>query len=148
MFKNIKKILSANCLIFDTDKEFYQLQRDKKFMSDDLFALVLRGAAIYRVSSLKREFSIQDFISSLRKNDLKASLYVVESLFAAGTKDSILGPQIIGILVQSCSRFSHWRRKECLEYLWEADRALKERGIDSRLVVETVLTKIFSKQAG
>lgn len=147
IFKNINKILLANYVIFDSDKEYYQLQRDKRFMSDSLFTLAIKQAAIYRVSSVKRELTIQDLMSSLRKNDLDSSLYISESLFRFGSNIHILGPQIIGILVRQCSDFSSRRREACLEYLWEADRALKEKGIDSRLVINCLLVKVFTASA-
>ena len=143
LYKNIKKILTANYLIFDSDREYYRLQRDKKLAADPLSALIIKRAAVYRVSSPKPQLTIQDLMSSLRKNDLSASLYIVESLFRSGAKVDILGPQIIGILVRKASYFQEQRKNECLEYLWEADRAIKERGIDGRLVVERLLVKIF-----
>jgi len=83
IFKNLNKILTINYLIFDSDREYYRLQRDKKFTSDELFAFILKRAATYRVSSAKKDFSIQDLMSGLRKNDLAACLYVVESLFCS-----------------------------------------------------------------
>lgn len=147
LYKNIKKVLTANYLIFDTDKEYYRLQRDKKLAADPLFALIIKRAAVYRVSSLKPELSIQDFMSSLRKDDLSASLYILESLFRSGAKPDILGPQIIGILVRKVSYFQGQRKNECLEYLWEADRAIKEKGIDSRLVIEALLVKILKSSS-
>ncbi|MCF7907940.1 MAG: hypothetical protein K9L86_03590 [Candidatus Omnitrophica bacterium] len=148
IFKNIKRILLANYVVFDSDKEYYQLQRDKRFMSDSLFTLAIKQAAVYKVSPVKKDFSFQDLMSSLRKNDLNSSLYIIESLFRSGSNAHMLGPQIIGVLVHKCSGFSNPRREICLEYLWEADRALKEKGVDSRLAIETLLVKIFTPSAG
>lgn len=146
--KNIKKILETNYMIFDSDKEYYQLQKDKKFLSDELFSFIIKRAAIFRVSAARKEFSIQDFMSSLRKNDYKSCLYVVESLFAAGAKADILGPQIIGILVHRSTGLNGHQRKKHLQYLWEADRNLKEKGLDPRLVISTLLVKIFTPSLG
>jgi len=143
-FKNIKKILKSNYLIFDSDKEYYQLQKDKKFLSDELFSFIIKQATTFRVNSARKYLSIQDFISSLRKNDLKSCLYVVESLFSAGGKADVLGPQIIGILVYRSAGLNGRQRKEYFQYLWEADRELKEKGLDPRLVINTLLVKILT----
>jgi len=141
--KNIKKILEVNYLVFESDKEYYQLQKDKKFLSDELFSFIMKQASIFRVSAAKKEVSIQDFINSLRRNDLKSCLYIAESLFQNAGKADILGPQIIGILVQKCAGLTGRQRKEHFQYLWQADRGIKEKGLEPRLVINTLLAKMI-----
>ena len=147
LFENLKRILFNNYLIFETDKDYYQLQRDKKFAADKFFIFCLKRAALFRVASTKGEPTIEDFIGSIRKDDLATSVYILEKLFKGGSKDKILGPQIIGILVRKFSFLKNPAEKgKYFKYLWEADRAIKEKGLDPRLVIETLLVKVFTPQ--
>jgi len=169
LFVNLDKILAVNYIVLETDREYYQLQKDKTFLSDKFFNLVSQRAASFKVSSL-RKAAIGDFIGSIRKKDLVSSLHILEELFKEGGKEKSLGPQIIGILV---GRFSYladeeksfslrernpnsfqnthtyskslYHENRCFQYLWEADRALKEKGLNSRLVIEILLVKLFSE---
>ncbi|MCK4912307.1 MAG: hypothetical protein KAS05_01140 [Candidatus Omnitrophica bacterium] len=144
LFTNLDKILSNNYLIFETDKDYYQFQKDKKLINDDFFVSVLKKATLFKVASIKRKVTIEDFIASLRRNNLSDSVYIVEKLFAGGSKDRILGPQIIGILVRKLSFLENPAKKDkYFKYLWEADRAIKEKGLDSRLVIESLLVKVL-----
>jgi len=151
LFTNIKKILSTNYLILETDKEYYQLSYSKKISSDNLFKLIIQKSAIFRVSSSKRDVTIKDFMNSMDRNDLQLSLYTLESLFQGSGKDRILAQQILGILVKkfsllgskSLSEKEYHKQQEYFRYLWEADRAIKEKGLDARLAIEVLLTKIF-----
>ena len=151
---NLKRILSNNYLIFETDKDYYQFQRDKRFTNDEFFVSVLKKAALSRVVSTKEKATIEDFIASLRKNDLVTSVYILEKLFAGGSKDKILGPQIIGILVRKFSFLSAQgesasggknptEKNKYFKYLWEADRAIKEKGLDPRLVIQSLLVRVL-----
>jgi|TARA_B100000315_G_scaffold248574_1_gene278606 hypothetical protein len=147
IFDNLKKILINNYVIFETEKDSYQLQKNKKITVDSLFSFILKNAASFRVASSRQEASMEDFISGIRKNDLSYALYVLESLFKKGTTDRILGPQIIGILVKKFSYLKDPAKKEkYFKYLWQADRAIKEKGLDTRLVIETLLVKLFGPQ--
>lgn len=144
LFDNLKRILSNNHLIFETDKDYYQLQRDKKFSNDEFFVSVLKKAALFRVVSTRAKATIEDFIASLRKNDLATSVYILEKLFVGGFKDKILGPQIIGILVSKISFLKDPTEKDrYFKYLWEADRAIKEKGLDPRLIIESLLVRVL-----
>jgi len=147
IFDNLKKILINNYVIFETAKDNYQLQGNKKFFSDSLFSFVLKRAASFRVSPVKKDLSIEDFIASLRKNDLAQSLYVLESLFENTARIKILAPQVIGILVKKLSYIKDPSKKEdYFKHLWQADRAIKEKGQDARLTVETLLVKLLGPQ--
>jgi len=144
LFDNLTRILSNNYLIFETDKDYYQLQKDKRFTNDEFFVSVLKRAALFRVVSTKERATIEDFIASLRKDDLVTSVYILEKLFAGGFKDKILGPQIIGILVRKFSFLKNPTEKDrYFKYLWEADRAIKEKGLDPRLVIESLLVRVL-----
>ena len=146
LFENLNKILAANYLIFETDEDYYQFQKNKKLTADKLFSIVLKKAALFRVASIKEKSSMEDFIGSIRRNDLAASVYILEKLFKGGSKNKALGPQIIGILVQKFSASggkNPTEKDRYFRYLWEADRAIKEKGLDPRLVIETLLAKVF-----
>jgi len=144
LFDNLKRILSSNYLIFETDKDYYQFQKDKRFTNDEFFVSVLKRAALFRVVSTKETATIEDFIASLRKNDLATSVYILEKLFAGGSRDKILGPQIIGILVRKLSFLKDPTEKDrYFKYLWESDRAIKEKGLDPRLVIEALLVRVL-----
>ncbi len=145
IFNNLKKILTANYIICQTDKDYYQLQKNKRFASDKLFSFVLKNAALYRVACGPKKLSLEDFMAGIRRNDLNLSLYVLESLFGSGSKDKALGPQVIGILVKKFSYLRDSSEKDrAFRYLWEADRAIKEKGLDPRLVIESLLVKLFA----
>ena len=144
LFDNFKRILSNNYLIFETDKDYYQFQKDRRFTNDKFFVSVLKKAALFRVVSTKDKPTMDDFTASLRKNDLATSVYILEKLFAGGAKDKMLGPQIIGILVRKLSFLKNPTEKNrYFKYLWEADRAIKEKGLDSRLVIESLLVRVL-----
>ena len=144
ILQNLDKIISHNYLIFEMERGFSQLQRDKKFSSDSLFTLLAKQATQYRIKSEDSDDSMNDFRQSIRRNNLASSLYAVEKLFNARPKDRGLGPQILGILTYQLSYSKNpFQKKEGLLNIWEADRALKEKGLDARLVIETLLVKLL-----
>lgn len=142
LFNNLKKILAVNYAVFETEEDYYHLRRSKKISSDKFFNLIFEKAALFKAASSSRKSAIGDFIAGINKRDLASSLYVLESLFEGGNKEKVLGPQILGVLV---NRFSAHKRKDvCFKYLWEADRAIKVKGQDARLALETLLVKLFA----
>ena len=143
IFANLEKILAVNYIIFETDKDCYQLQRNKRINSDKLFNLILTKSSLIKVTSLKPKASINDFMDSLRRKDLSSSLYILESLFEGGSKDKLLGVQVIGILVRNSSYLKgSLKKNKSFKYLWEADRAIKEKGVDVRLAIGALLVKL------
>jgi len=145
IFQNYKKILIGNYLIFETEKDLYQLKKNKRIASDKFFNLIFKEAASFKVFSTRPKATTNDLMYSLRGNDLNSSLYILESLFKDGAKEEMLGPLIIGMLVRKCSYMSDPVKKDkCFNYLWEADRRIKEKGLGSRLIVEVLLVKLFS----
>lgn len=146
LLNNLDEILTGNYIIFETDKESYSLQGNKKIASDKFFSLIFKNSQVYRVSSFERKLSIEDFMGALRKNDLDSCLYVLENLFDGTTKDKGIAPLIIGILVRKFSYpyLNSFNKEKCFEYLWKADRGIKEKGHDARLTIETLLIKLFT----
>ena len=146
LLNNLDKLLISNYIIFESDKESHSLQGNKKIASDKFFSLVFKNSQVYRVSSSKRKLSIEDFMGALRKNDLDSCLYVLENLFEGTAKDKAIAPLIIGILVRKFSypNINSFNKEKCFEYLWKADRAIKEKGHDARLTIETLLIKLLT----
>ncbi len=144
IFKNINKIIEGNCLVFQTDRDYYQLQKNRKFSGDDLFSFLIKKSASIKIGFEKKPLSVEDFIITARKRDLSSCLYCVESLFKDSSKAKILGPQLMGILISQIAYHRDSTRKSVdFTNLWEADRLMKEKGVNSRLVIETLLTKLF-----
>jgi len=145
LFSHYKKIIAETYLIFETEKNYYQLQKDRLMTADRFFSLIMKQASVIRVSSNERQVSLQDFIMSIRRHDLSSSLYTLERLCETEAKAKLLGPQIMGIII---SHFTYRKntpaRNEQFAYLWQADRALKEKGIEPRLALETLLVKLFA----
>ncbi len=139
--QNLKKISAGTYFIFETDKDYYWLGRDKKIISHKFFSWLLKEAALIKTVALKREASFRDFLDSLNRKDLASSLYILESLFQKDPKDKLLGPQVIGALVKRYANLSQEKGKTW-DYLWEADRAIKEKGLDPRLILEALLVKL------
>lgn len=145
IFANIEKILLSSYIVFETDKSQYYLTKSKKITNNSLFGFILKKARIFRADTFNKKFSIEDFMGSIRKNDLVSSLYILEKMITSGSSDRVLGPQIIGILV---GKFSYVNdpveKSRALNLLWEADRAIKEKGIDTRIAIESLLVKLFN----
>ncbi len=145
LFANIKKIISAAFLVFETEEDLYWLKRDKKIMADKLFALLLTSAALINAGSARYKNPVSDFLNSLRANDLAWALAAVEGLFLQGENEKILGPQLIGMLTKQYAVFpEHARTQKRLRSIWEADRAIKEKGRDARVVIEALLVRLMS----
>ena len=147
MFDNLENILANTYMIFETDKDYYTLRKEKKITSDNLFNLIIQKSCLFKVVSSEKEVTMIDFMNSTRKNDLDSSLYILERMLKDGANDRLLGPQIIGVLVR---KFSYLRdpvkKDKCFKYLFEADRAIKQKGLDARLVIEVLLVKLFENQ--
>ncbi|MBP7088388.1 MAG: hypothetical protein KBB01_03720 [Candidatus Omnitrophica bacterium] len=137
------KILSDTYLVFETEEDYYSLRNNARLISDPFFKTVFDKAAILKIFSNRRNNSIEDFKKSVKRNNFIASLDIIENLIDSGAKDKDLGPQIIGILT---SHFSYLtdspQRNKYFQYLWEADRSLKELGVNPRLVIEMLLVKL------
>lgn len=150
LLKNFKKILTHNYVILETEKEYMQLERDKKISSDSFFVFVLKYAAIpfkHKKSFVPYDATFEGFRQSARKADAAGTLYILEKLFESKTSDKekeILGLQILGVLVGECSYLKNPLIKEkSFNYLWETDRLIKERGIEPRFALEILLTKLL-----
>lgn len=141
---NLEKIISNNYIILETDDDYFSLRRDKKLSSDKFFSIILKDACIIKVLSSSHESSLEDFKRNIRKNDLSAAFHVLEKLFEVNAKDRDFGPLLLGVLVREISYMRDpSARGKYFRYLWEADRNIKEKGMDTRLAIEVLLAKMF-----
>lgn len=144
LLNNLSKIIENNFLIFEMDKDSQSIIFDKKINSNKLFSFLLKNAAITKMSAAAYQPSLEGFRQSLRKNDLSAALYILEKLFEGKSNGRELGPQIIGLLVNEFGYSANNAKKIThLNYLWELDRNIKERGYDPRFAIEVCLAKLF-----
>ena len=143
LFKEIKRIISNNYIVLEIEKDYYQFQKEND--RENFFRFAINQAAIFKVPSRTQDVSFEDFIKSIYRNDLGSSLYIMEKLFTGKNKDTGLGVKILGVLISKFSRINiPLKRQVYFRYLWEADRSMKEKGINPRLTLETLLVRLFS----
>ncbi|UCG35831.1 MAG: hypothetical protein JSW17_03280 [Candidatus Omnitrophota bacterium] len=147
LFESFKKIVASNYLVFEIERDYFSLVRDSKISSDKFFQLILKKGRVLRISSYGRKVSIEDFKRSVRRNDLSSSLYVLEKLFVdvGRSREKEYATFLLGVLLTEVSfRRRDSQKEKNLNLLWETDRALKEKGIDSRLALEVLLAKLIA----
>jgi hypothetical protein len=146
IFSHITDIISHNFLVFETARDYGELTKDKAAGKDKLTEFLLKNAFCVKISGVSEYIpSLDGFKSALRKRDLSTVLYVLEKLLL-GSKSaaSSLAPQILGILTAEFSYLKDYNKKQkSLHYLWQADRAIKEKGLDPRFIMEVVLIKLL-----
>jgi hypothetical protein len=147
---NFKKIISHNCFIFETDKDYTALLGDRKITSDKFFSLLFKNANIplkYQKFSSTYAISFEGLRQCVRRSDISGSLYILEKLFESKNSDrdkEILGLQMLGFLVGECSYLRNPKiKRKYFDYLWDTDRMIKEDGIDCRFALEILLTKLL-----
>lgn len=145
LLESIIKILTRTYVILETEKEYAALRRDKRIAKDNFFDFVFHKSRVFRLAHRAAPTAtIDDFRLHLRRNDFAAAFYILDSLLVSPAKSKELGPLILGILVSKVVYSNRpIDKKRCLKHLWEADRAMKESGLDSRLALERLLVKIF-----
>jgi len=145
MAKNLKTICSFNYLIFEMEKDYVQLMRDKKIVSDKFFGFLLQKALRPKMALSGKASTLDDFKIALRGNNISSALYVLGKLFETRSSEKereILGLQIVGMLVQEFSYLPVSSAKQkYFDYLWQADRAIKEKGMEPRFAIELFLSK-------
>ncbi|UCC95132.1 MAG: hypothetical protein JSW40_10075 [Candidatus Omnitrophota bacterium] len=140
--ENLKEITSSNYLIFEIEQDHRNVFQDTKLTKDKFFSFLLKRGTILRISSTLQRLTLDDFKRSIRRSDYARSFYILEKLFEK-EKGKDLGPQILGILVYEFSRTKNPHQKEkYFSYLWETDRAIKEKGVNSRLALEVLIARL------
>jgi len=145
IYKNLKSIIGNNYLIFDIERDYASLKKDKSFLKDRFFSYLFRYAYLLKLSSFKEDISIQKFLVMVRKNRVAQAIYILEKIFDIGSKKKeFLGIQILGALTREFSYIKNPLEKErYFNLIWETDRALKEGRVEPRLALELLVTKIL-----
>ncbi|MDD4182279.1 MAG: hypothetical protein PHT53_00440 [Candidatus Omnitrophica bacterium] len=142
---NFDKIISNNYLIFEAETDTL---RSKKISADKFFSFILARAACFKAGSSPYKASFDDFKKSVRQANAPQAIYVLDKLFEEKSSDNekkTLGLQLFGVLVSEVSYLKNdILRRKYLNYLWETDRAIKERGFDPRFAIELFLSRACS----
>jgi hypothetical protein len=150
LLANYKKIVFHNCLIFETDKDYPDLLRNKKITSDKFFSFLLKNANIplkYQKVAPGYTVSFEGLRQCARRSDTAGAFYILEKLFESKNSDKdkeILGLQILGFLVGEYSYLKNSAVKfKYFDYLWQADRMMKEGAVAGRFALEILLAKLL-----
>ncbi|MFA5337529.1 MAG: hypothetical protein WC330_04270 [Candidatus Omnitrophota bacterium] len=142
LYNNLDKIVSNNYIVFEAESD---VLKSKKISADKFFSFIAASALCYKTSSSEPALSFEDFKKSIRQNNAAQAMYVLAKLYQEKSSDSekkALGLQLLGILVSELSYLKDdVSRKKYFNYLWEADRAIKERGFDPRFAIELFLSR-------
>ena len=147
LYKNLKSILANNYLIFEMEKDYPKLIKEKKVLGDKLWSTILKDGVVLKLASAKKEITIEDFKYALRRNDLSGTIYALERLLGekSAGKERELAPFILGVLTAEISYRKDLSQKEqAFEHLWQADRQMKEKGLDARMVLEKLITRLIA----
>ncbi len=140
LLNNLPKILRFSHLIFESDLPYSFLKGNKKLVSDPFFQTIFAKSTKYEGKAVDSgESSIDLFCRKLYRNNLKECLFIAEELLSVKSKEKIVATQIMGILINKCTRSGGQNKQRSLGMLWDADRALKETNIDARLLIERLL---------
>ena len=147
LHKNLKSILADNYLVFEMEKDYPQLIKEKRVIGDKLWSTVLKDGMVLKLASSKREVTIEDFKYALRKNNLSGTIYALEKLLGekSAGKERELAPFILGVLTAEISYRKDFHQKEqAFQHLWQADRQMKEKGLDARMVLEKLVIRLIT----
>lgn len=145
---NLEAAAKNNYLVFEIEEDYSKFKKDKKIISDSFFSTLFKKASVYNISSSEpKKVSVEDFKWSVRKGELSSSIYILEKIFEQQHQGRELGPQLLGIIISELSVLRHpFYKRENFAYLWAADREIKEKGMDTRLVIQRLLVKLFAKK--
>lgn len=142
LYSNFNKIVSNNYLVFEAEADSLG---SKKISADIFFNLIFTKVACHKAGPTVYKASFDDFKKSIRQNNITQAIYILDKLFedrASDNEKKTLGLQLFGVLVSESSYLKNdILRQKYLNYLWEADRAMKERGFDPRFAIELFLSR-------
>ena len=146
LLKELKNVPPSNCIIFEIEREYAKFINDKKVIANKFFPYILRVSTVMKMHSYKEDISVNKLLFAVRKNDASWALYILERLFIEFKNSSALSLQILGALTRNFSFTPNpGVRKKYFNLIWETDRLIKEKGIDSRLALERLITKIITQ---
>jgi len=140
--ENIVAISENVYLVFEIEEDLAALQGLAK--KDRLIALLLAETTVIKTSAARPEVTIKDFMSAVTRRDVNVALAVMEKLFSLEREEK-LAPSIIGFMTSQASNINDIdKKKKSLQYLWDADRAIKERGHNSRIILEALVVRMLT----
>jgi len=145
LYKNVKEIIKNNYLIFEFEENYFFLKRNKRFIEDKFFGHILRYASLIKIASFTGDVSIRKLMDTIKSNKLQDALYVLESVFDnAGKNKDFVGMQVLGAITKSFSYMHNAaEKKRCFNLIWDTERILKNRKIESKTALQILITKLL-----
>jgi len=145
--KDIKKFLSAHLekiaaisyVVFESDWDVGALRGEE----DDFFDLLLKRATVVNAVTAQNNVTVNDLSDCLRRNDLAGALYAVNRLF--DSEGDFISQLIIGMLTSRAAYLVAAEKARVLNLIFQADRSIKEKGNNPKLIIETLLIKILKR---
>ncbi len=146
----LKKLITDKNLphfIFEFDRSYSELIKDKKLKEDTLFRYLIKKATIIKTFSIPLKDPTFDFINAFYRKDFSQAIYFLEKIFdTSSVHPAVLSTKLLGRLVKSFSYYFVGEEKtKIFSSLWEADRCIKEKGQDPKLVLERLVIKLASE---
>ncbi len=138
---NLARIVACGNVIFESDEPLEGLRgrSDKAGFFDFIF----KNSTVLRGTMLPPRPTMENFSESVRSNDLAGAIYIMDKLLDEKGAQAV-PPFILGIMTSRAAYGNDSAlKKQQLTCLWEADRQLKEKGHEPRLVLEILLTKMM-----
>jgi hypothetical protein len=140
--KELKKPDIGDVFIFDFDAGIEDIARFKK---DSFFSFLFRINPPFKMGGRYRDVSLRDLAFALRRNSPEESLEIISLLFDKNPKEKI-SMQILGLIIKVVTdNYSDPRlRKRWINYLFQADRQLKEGLLHPQRALEFLVLRIKS----
>jgi len=139
--ENLAAMAASGYLLFESAQglDFFRGKKDKS----GLFALLLQKARVLRAKDTPGPVNIDDFSLCLRRNDLSGALYAADTIFEDKSAAGLV-PLMLGMLAgRAAYTRDAARKRKLLDFVWQADRGIKEKGFDPRVTIEALLVKMF-----
>jgi len=147
LYDSMKDIIKSNYLIFELEKNYFFLKKEKQFMRDKFFSYLLKNACLIKITSFTGSTSISKLMDMIRNNKLQDALYALESVFDnAGKNKDFIGMQILGAITRGFAYVRNPTEKaRCFNLIWDTERILKNRKIEDRAALQILITKLLLK---
>lgn len=141
IFDNLDTIREMNHLVFCIDKDETEILRDKKLRNDRLISYLIKKNTISRKKGVANS-SLNNLSRAILKKDLNLALYIVESIFSDTKEDKqMLTTKILGFLIKQLQDYISYNDDIARLFL-ETDRLIKEKGMEPRLSLELLISKL------
>jgi len=129
--------------IFDYDtalEEFNEL-----LAKDTLLTSITDNSFMYRIGTLKKEYSLfQTFVYNLKRRDLSSCLFIIDQLFKETPKkdQGLLASGILSVVLKNIDE-SDLNRLKKIDFVFEADRNLKDSTLKAQIILTNLMVKIL-----